>query len=622
MAGQPAEQSFMCGIAGLVATDRKTPDRAILDRLSAALAHRGPDGAGRHVGPGVGLVHRRLAVIDLETGQQPLKSDGGMFLVANAEIYNHVELRRELETAARFRTKSDCEVIPHLYRREGIDGFKRLRGMYAFALYDTTTGDLVLGRDPYGIKPLYYTTLSNGLAFASEAQALAAAGLVSGATLERRVEELLQLGFTTGSETIFAGVHRVLPGELITIRGGRILSRRRMPGLPSGAPVPITEREAVDAVDRALADSVSVHERSDVPYGLFLSGGIDSRSILACMARSGERSVLAYTASFPQAAERDEAPAAARAAQLFGAKHVRVEVTEQAFWSALPEAINHMDDPVTDPAAVPTFILAREAAKDVKVVLCGDGGDEFFAGYSRYRRQARPRWLGGRVRRRTGPFSANGVLRREPQAWRDGIIGAERDSREPGRTRLQVAQAVDCVDFLPHYLLAKLDRSLMANGVEGRTPFLDPVVARTGLLVPDSLKLRRGVGKYIVRRWLADQAPQDDCFNRKKGFTPPYLEWLRTAGAQLGPLVESDPAIQEICLPGGVAPLFVSADRQALEAAWRLLFFALWRRRHVDGQNLEGGVFECLSPAAHASAHGRPAQVARAKTLLDEVVGA
>jgi asparagine synthase (glutamine-hydrolysing) len=313
------------------------------------------------------------------------------------------------------------------------------------------------------------------------------------------------------------------------------------------------------------------------------------------MARAGAQ-VQAYTASFPEG--RDESSAASRAAEIFGARHIRIEVSAKDFWSALPRVIDHMDDPVSDAAIVPTFILAREAVKDLKVVLCGEGGDELFAGYSRYRRQARPRWLGGRVRRRKGPFSGAGVLRSEPLDWREGIVTAETEANVGGRSRLQVAQVADCADFLPHYLLTKVDRSLMANGVEGRTPFLDRSVAALGLTLPERLKLRRGLGKYLVRAWLDKQASQEDCFAKKKGFTPPYLHWVRAEGERLGPLVAADPAIEELCVPGTVAPLFLSDDREKLEAAWRLLFFSLWRRRHVLGRRLGDDVRENLAMAA------------------------
>ena len=261
----------MCGIAGVMTRDGSPPDPALLDRLAAALAHRGPDGQGRLVRGGVALVHTRLAIIDLDTGDQPLFAPGGTALVANGEIYNNPELRAAM-AGAPFRTRSDCEPAAFIYERDG-DGFAdALRGMYAIALHDPRRERLVLARDPFGIKPLYYIQTDTQFIFASEPQAL------RGAQQEIdpiRRAELLQLKFTTGSETIFPGIHRVLPGETLVIERARIVARSRRAALPAGRPEPVRPAAAVDALERVLLDSVAVHLRADVPYGLFLSGGIE-----------------------------------------------------------------------------------------------------------------------------------------------------------------------------------------------------------------------------------------------------------------------------------------------------------------------------------------------------------
>jgi len=584
----------MCGIAGLMTLDGRAPDPAVLDRLTAALRHRGPDGTGRHVKGDVGLVHARLAIIDLATGDQPLYGPRRCALVANAEIYNYIELRQRLGNSL-FATKSDCEPILNLYDRHGADCARELRGMYAFGLHDPDNNQLVLSRDPFGIKQLYYAETPVGLAFASEPQALIAAGLVAAEPVPRAIGELLQLQFTTGAETIFRGIHRVLPGETLTVRAGRIVSRTRLPALPAGGAVDIEESAALDRLDRALMDSVAVHERSDVPYGLFLSSGIDSTTILACMARLDGHSVQAYTASFPATSVHDEYAEAHRLASAIGARHIKVEVTAGHFWSHLPRIVASVDDPTADYAIVPTHLLAQEAAKDVKVVLCGEGGDEMFAGYSRYLRQARPWWLGGRPRRRRGPFSGAGVFIHEPRDWRDGIAAAEKSSALPDRSRLQVAQAIDCTDYLPHGLLVKLDRCLMAHGLEGRTPLLDPVIADFAFRLPQRLKLRHRRGKYLLRRWLEQHVPQSLPFARKRGFTAPVADWIRERGEALGPLVAADPGVAAICVPERVKGLFASQEKSRLEAAWRLLFYALWHRRHIRGLPPDGDVFECLA---------------------------
>jgi asparagine synthase (glutamine-hydrolysing) len=585
----------MCGIAGIMMADGTTPDAALLDRLERALAHRGPDGTGSYVRDDIGLVHARLAIIDLTTGDQPLFGPRECALVANGEIYNYIELREHSLADADLRTHSDCEPILHLYDRFGVDATRHLRGMYAFALHDPDARSLTVARDPFGIKQLYYIETPHCFAFASEPQALIATGLIGAELARRPTEELLQLQFTTGAETIFTGIRRLLPGETLTVTRGKITSRKILPALPSGGPKPIGEAEALRHLDDILMDSVNVHQRADVPYGLFLSSGIDSAAILTCMTKLNTNPVQAYTACFPRTGVHDEYDEAHKLAKAMGAHHIKIEVTADDFWKLLPKIVACVDDPTADYAIVPTYILAQEAAKDLKVILCGEGGDEIFAGYGRYRRQIRPWWLGGRQRRRTGPFSKNDILFDTPTDWRNGIVAAEKACALPGRSKLQVAQAADCADWLAHGLLVKLDRCLMAHGLEGRTPLLDPVVGDFGFCLPEDLKLARGRGKYLMRRWLEEHVPNSPAFARKKGFTVPVGDWIASRGETLGPLVANDPAIQAIASADAVKAAFSGRDRHTLEAAWRLLFYALWHRRHIRGIIPDGDVFECLA---------------------------
>ena len=585
----------MCGIAGLITANGSPPDPAILDRLADALAHRGPDGRGRHVAGAIGLVHDRLSIIDLGTGAQPLLDGAGHALVANAEIYNYVELRRDLGES-QFRTKSDCEVPLRLYGRVGLDFVDQLRGMYAIALADGARGRLVLARDPFGIKPLYYAETQHGLTFASEPQALIAAGLVSPHMNVRARDELLAFQFTTGRATIFQGIERVLPGELIVVEHGRIVERRRRSALSAGAPEAIDDASALARLDAALNDSIGVHQRSDVPYGLFLSGGIDSAALLAGMARLNERPVRAYTIGFPGAGVHDERERARAVARAFNAEHVDVPFTAGDFWRLLPAVAAALDDPIADYAAVPTFRLAEIAKQDVKVVLSGEGGDEMFAGYGRYRDQLRPFWRGGpKPMRAKHKLAGLGLLREEPLDWRAGLAAVEAEARRGEWDALQRAQAADCADWLPHDLLTKLDRCLMANGVEGRTPFLDPAVAAAAFRLPRRLKVRHGLGKWLLRRWLDERAPAAEAFSRKRGFTVPVGEWIAAESRRLGPLLARQPAINALCRPGAVEALFAHPAGKAEAAVWHLLFYALWHRRHVDGRRPSGDAFETLA---------------------------
>jgi asparagine synthase (glutamine-hydrolysing) len=593
----------MCGIAGLMTRDGSPPDDARLQALNKALAHRGPDGEGRVIAGGVGLTQTRLAIIDLETGDQPLYAplDGGgkAALVANGEIYNYVELKLDMGRI-KFSTRSDCEPPLHLYLRHGLNFVRHLRGMYAIAIHDPAEACLVLTRDPFGIKPLYYAETSKGFAFASEPQALVKAGIVEPKLDAGARDEILQLQFTTGRRTPFAGIERLLPGETVTVRQGRIADRVRHPALPAEGPADIGRTAALRRLDDLLNDSVGIHQRSDVPYGMFLSGGVDSSVLLAMMARLNEQPVMAFTAGFDGAGVADERDHARAVAKATGADHQEVSFSEDDFWALLPAIAAAMDDPAADYATLPTYKLAVEARKaGLKVVLTGEGGDELFGGYGRYRRARRPWFMGGRPMRAHGAFDGLDVLREQPAHWRDGLSAAEREAAIPGRTKLQAAQAVDCADWLPNDLLTKLDRCLMAHGVEGRVPFLDVRLADFAFRLPDRLKVRRGIGKWLLRRWLVTGLPAAKPFSSKRGFTVPVGEWIGGRGGALGPLVARQACIQEICAPGRVEELFRAAGsgrgRRAGQAAWILLFYALWHRRHMQGLASAGGVFDALA---------------------------
>jgi asparagine synthase (glutamine-hydrolysing) len=468
--------------------------------------------------------------------------------------------------------------------------------MYAIAIHARDARTVTLARDPFGIKPLYVTEIPGGMAFASEPQAL-----LRSFDLPRRMrkparDELLQMQFTTGAETIFEGIQRVLPGETLTIAEGRVVERRHDAALPDGVADEIDEETALARLDQVLMESVELHQRSDVPYGMFLSGGVDSACVLALMARLNTAPVLAYTAGFSAAGAVDERAAAAAVAKAAGAHHETVTIGAAMVWQHLPEIVACMDDPAADYAIIPTWFLARRAREDVKVVLSGEGGDEMFGGYGRYRSAMRPWWLGGRLMRGRGTFDRLDVLRAVPNGWRDGLAAAEVAATRPGRSRLAVAQATDMTDWLPHDLLLKLDRCLMAHAVEGRTPFLDRAVAQCAFPLPDRLKVRDGRGKYLLRRWLERALPQARPFAPKQGFTVPIGTWIAEQGARLGPLVAAQPAVAEIAEPDRVAALFRSAQgRHQGFAAWTLLFYALWHRAHILGLGMGGDVFEVLA---------------------------
>ena len=594
----------------------KSPDRTALEKMQRALGHRGPDGTGRWLKDNVGLVQTRLAIIDLVTGDQPIVGpDGATALVANGEIYNYIELRNGL--AARvFRTASDCEPPLHLYLRDGPEFVRHLRGMYALAIHDSGPGRLVLARDPFGIKPLYYAETADGFAFASEARALIVGGLVKPVLEPAARDEALELQFTTGRRTLFKGISRVLPGEVLVVEQGRVASRFIRAALPAGGvgETGVGETKAEHALmdlDRFLNEAVELHQRADVPYGMFLSGGVDSSVLLAMMARLNPKPVIAFTAAFPGTLATDERAHARAVAKAAGAEHIEVEFDESDFWRLLPQVMAAMDDFCADYAVLPTFKLGQAArAAGLKVILSGEGGDEIFAGYGRYRGAMRPRFLFGRPMRLKGALHGLDILRAPAPDWRAGVAAAEIESARGGRTPLQAAQAADCADWLPNDLLTKLDRCLMAHGVEGRVPFLDPRLAAFGFGLPDALKVRHGLGKWLLRRWLETALPEAHPFARKRGFTVPVGEWIARRGRTLGPLVARQPGILEACDPKAVERLFASVAERGggaglraaqaprsrhAAAAWHLLAFALWHRSHILGGAAADDVVQALT---------------------------
>lgn len=585
----------MSGIAGILARDGTSVEQDKLDRLRDALGHRGPDGHGRYVKGPVGFIQTRLAIIDLNTGDQPLYHENGSTLIANGEIYNYLELRKELGEEG-FKTHSDSETALRLFARDGIGGFDQLRGMYAFAIHDVLDNQVVLCRDPFGIKQVYYVETPEYFAFASEAQALVAAGLVGREVREDARSELLQVQFTTGSSMILDGIKRLQPGETIVLKNGRIVERRRRQVLSDNGAVGNNLDSALNEWDRVFEESVRLHQRSNVDYAMFLSGGVDSASLLGMIHRLNERPVTAYTAAFEASSVHDERELARDVARACNANHVEVMFSERDFWTLLPEVAARMDDPAADYAILPTYKLAREAARDFKVVLSGEGGDELFGGYGRYRSVMRPFLFGGRVMRSKGTFDKIDVLRPGVlEGWRDGIAASESRESRGKRSRLAIAQAVDCADWLPNDLLLKLDRMLMAHGLEGRTPFLDPVVAEFAYQLPDRLKVRKGVGKFLLRSWLERCLPMAKPFAKKRGFTVPVSEWIAARGKKLGPLVARQAGIIEIADADRVEKLFNTPGKREGAACWHLLFYALWHQANVLGHAPCEDVFETLA---------------------------
>ena len=590
----------MCGIAGVLSA--KPVEPALLDNMARRLAHRGPDGQGRYVADTIGLLHTRLAIIDLEGGTQPLyNEDQSLVLVANGEIYNYRELRAELETLGhRFATHSDCETILHAYEAWGMRFVERLQGMFAFALYDVQRRELILARDRLGIKPLYYCHDSRGLAFASEIKALLP-WLGTPEVNPASLAQFLQSNFSCAPQTLLQGVTKLLPGHLL-----RIDANTMQPALHtywSALHVSSLENGLDDALERfdsLMNDVMNIHMRADVPLGLFLSGGVDSSLLAAMLAQRVADPLRTFSVGFPGSSVHNELDAARRVAKQFNTRHSVFEVSADDMLNCLPRSVWAADDLTADYANLPVSLLAERAGAELKVVFSGEGGDEVFAGYGRYRAPwIKHAWAALRAPG-SGGFRTKGIFDGTiPMLFKPALAEAMHGWRQPFQhawqhtpqqwTRLQRMQAVDLNTWLPDDLLTKADRMLMAWGVEGRVPFLDHRVVEFGLSLPDDYKIEQRTGKRFLRLWGERYLPREHLWARKKGFTVPVDDWLR--GARLQTLLKVLPesgGIRAWFDPQAVRKLLLAQQQGAKHssALWTLLNFAVWYRIYMesDGQ--------------------------------------
>ena len=614
----------MCGIAGFAGfPEQDEAARAILARMCDAIVHRGPDGEGALVEHPVALGMRRLSIIDVAGGWQPIGSeDGEVQVVFNGEIYNHKLLRHRLEQAGHtFRTRSDTETIVHGYEQWGDGVLDHLRGMFGIALWDRRRRRLLLARDRFGQKPLYLWEQEGAIAWASELKSLVAFPHFRGRLDREALLRYLALGYVPDPLCIYAGVRKLRPGHLLVWEPGRPVEERAY-WSPVRAPIAgITEGEAVEELRRRLADAVECHLESDVPLGAFLSGGIDSSAVVAQMSRLAEGRVKTFTIGFEEAGY-NEAPDARRVAEALGTEHTELVVRPDA-GVLIDDLALAFDEPFADSSALPTYLVSKLAREHVTVALSGDGGDELFGGYTRYQRVRIPRLRSTAVRRamrglvRTLPHGAygrnyllnltrtergryastlafplsvdeGGVVRREltPDALDlERLLGPEFDRcAGGGRDFLAQMALVDVMTYLPGDILTKVDRMSMAVSLEARVPLLDHEFAEFALALPSSLKLQDGTGKHVFRQALRGLVPDFVFTKPKSGFGVPLRDWFRGA---LRPRVE---ALRE-----RTAPVQGYADRAALEryldehlagrrdhsaALWRLLVLDVWLRRH------------------------------------------
>ena len=638
----------MCGITGAVWTDPKRAiDDGTLRRMVHVLRHRGPDDDGVHVErfharpgydavPGVALGHRRLSIIDVAGGQQPLANeDDSVWVVFNGEIYNYHDLRQRLEGAGhRFRTNSDTEAIVHLYEDEGPDFLKHLNGMFALAVWDTRRRQLLLARDRLGQKPLVYRLERGRLLFASELKSILEVADVPRSIDPQAVDEYLTYQYVPHPRTIFRGVSKLPPAHYAVYRDGNLkIDSYWRPDFNAQENRPAQESAA--QLRETLTSSVKLRLQSEVPLGAFLSGGVDSTIIVGLMQKLTGQTVRTFSIGFP-VAEYDETRYARLAAERFGTKHEEFRVEPDAL-DILPKLVWHYDEPFADSSAIPTWYVSQLTRRHVTVALTGDGGDELFAGYPRYRAVSLGAWfdrlpgplrwaLAHRywqklpasprqksVRRRLKRFTE--TLGQSP--WRrylgwiaifnearraelyteefvqtlpnadplDFLTSAA--ARSSRRDPITATSLTDLVTYLPCDLMTKVDIASMAHGLECRQPFLDHRVVELAARMPIAHKFRRGTGKRILLEAFADLVPKEIVRRKKMGFGVPLDHWFR------GPLADFARDVFSDSRSVGRGIFQTEATTRLLEdhisgrfdhsyRLWALLVLELWQREWID----------------------------------------
>jgi asparagine synthase (glutamine-hydrolysing) len=630
----------MCGIAGIVSIDGVGADaapRAI--RMRDILTHRGPDEAGLHVETHAALAHRRLSIVDLSTGQQPMSNeDGTVWIVFNGEIYNHADVRRDLERRGHhYRTRCDTETIVHAFEEWGPECVHRLRGMFAFAIWDGRARRLLLVRDRLGIKPLYWCRAGGTLLFGSEIKAILASRLIEAKPNTAVLPEVLSTRYTAGAETMFRGIYKLLPGHLLTFSDGAVDIRQYW-DVPIGRSTePVGDAAHVVAQFRArLEESVRLRLMADVPLGMFLSGGIDSSAIAAIMAPMIDRPLQTFSVAFKERAfnELEHARAVARA---IGAVSHEIVIDDHDFFAALPKLVWHEDEPIAHTSSVPLYFVSALASRHVKVVLTGEGSDELLAGYGKYLRLAW-NWRAGalyerlvptrirasiagaivpRLPRRLGRYADRTflALERTPESmffdnfaavrlkdqWsllapglRESATGATAyaasrahfDKPNGASTLLDRLLYADIKTYLVE-LLMKQDQMSMAVSIESRVPFLDHQLVEFAAQLPDEWKVSGLTTKRVLREATRGLLPESILNRPKMGFPVPFEAWTRGPWNAVARDVLLDRRSRErgIVDPAAVDRLLrdhADGRTRGGDRIWSLLNLELWYRTFID----------------------------------------
>ncbi len=631
----------MCGICGIAAPEKlnRRVDESLLKRMRDTLTHRGPDDAGNFIDGGIGLAHRRLSIVDLGGGHQPMSNeDGQIQIVFNGEIYNHKDYRPMLEARGhRYRTTSDTETIVHLYEEFGAAAVQHLRGMFAFAIWDANKRELLLARDRLGVKPLYYTLSEDGeLHFASEIKALIESRAVKPELNYNVLADFSANRYTSGDETLFSGVRRLPPGHTLVWKDGRVEIKHYWEVSFAKQETTFSDNQYIEQFDQLFRESVRLRLMADVPLGMFLSGGIDSTAIAGVMSKLVSDRIKTFSVAFEER-EANELEYARMAARAFKTDHHEIIVSPQEFFDALPAMVYQEDEPIAHPSSIPLYFVSKLAAEHVKVVLTGEGSDELLAGYDKYRKTIYNLAL-GRAYNFTVPlplrhfvkqaietgsgslairqklartflcvpsdiesiyFDNFSVFSRQRQ---QSLFTAETRARmresDPYKTSLALMGGSDAVTMLDqllaadmktylHELLMKQDQMSMAASIESRVPFLDHKLVEFAARLPERMKLRGLTTKYILRQAMADKVPSEILTRKKMGFPVPVGAWLR---GQFRHLLDEYVLSARAKERGIFEPEFVGnlvarhqAGENHAERLWMLVNFEIWQRRFIDG---------------------------------------
>jgi len=645
----------MCGIAGTVVTNGNGAESCVVRRMTDRIAHRGPDADGFYEDAGTALGHRRLSIVDLATGSQPMTNeDGSLWITYNGEIFNHADLRPALERAGhRYHSRSDTETVLHAYEQYGEQCVCHFRGMFAFAIWDRTHNRLFCARDRLGIKPFYYFWNGRLFAFASEIKALLEHPEISATANEHLLPEYLAFGYNSGEETLFEGIRKLMPGHTLTFQCGSQPRLEIKQFWDAPCPVSFEERseeEWISECRQRLENAVQTRLMSDVPLGMFLSGGVDSSAIATLIKRMTTSAVKTFAVGYSEA-EFSELTYARHVAERIGTEHHDVVISMDDFFNALPRLVWHEDEPISWPSSVSLYFVARLASEQVKVVLTGEGSDELFGGYGRYRfYQLNQQWmnayrgvpsgirstvrnvlstnpmLSASLRRKLG----HTVLGRETaieSLYLDNFYSAfgadeqkqlltESYADDPYAFFLKYWEAVKRSPTLGRLLYAdqktylvellmKQDQMSMACSIESRVPFLDHIFVEFAASVPPHMKLRGKEGKYILKKAVHDLLPQDIIYRKKQGFPTPLRDWLLQDRAKVlvNYLRDRDGILATYVNSEFLDDLLrkhYSGQIDATDRIWRLLNLQLWGDMYLTGRRDE--FWEGLMPLSTRAA--------------------